>query len=810
MEKLKQKNNNENKIISMNTLNNSNSNLLNLTLKKLDNNLNCVKFYKKSNILKILSERLKNSETEDIDFRDSQFLPNNDSLYGTNTTHKNISSTFEEDLQSLQKEKSWTRVDKLDDCNYEVIISRNDFSPFDIKQGSLSDCYYLSSLAAIAKNPKLILNLFVMVDLEIVKFIIKNNQQEKLSENSTIKNILIEFSSDNLENDEFNDSLVKLNNYYCNFFQILKCFIMKIKIHGEWQYILIDGYLPTFHGTQSLIFGKSYSEDLWVSIIEKIWAKILGGYYKTSLGSPVEGFLSLTYYPVEVITHMHLDDANHFWDKIKFCVNHEFILSSIIQLKGKKAKSYREIGLITNHCYSIIRIIHVEFRKQQMRFILLRNPHGNTIYSGNYCDNDSKWAEELKLLVNFHEKDQGCFFMDIKDYFSLFDHTFLCKYDKKKNYKSYKISKNDVDFDNGNLFLVNIINEGSINFTLHPKSKRIFGKGIKNKIAQIIIAKVENYDQKIINLNKWELQYLTGANGSKSVNVFQFFSTGTYIIYTNIETGLKRKIGYVISAFAEKKVLESLEIGILKLNSECIPKLYENKIIEKILLSMCRNRLKKDYYSVDSEINKQISGKELMSYKISTLSECDNGFGVIFIENKNKNITINTCITIKELENLQLMNYDGTNSITQNNLNQISLTTSPNSYNLLFFKKTKMKCKFNLSFSESFSFSVDYLKANIKIKGEKKEVLISGKNSGVCIYSICHAKGYLFLIENSSKKSTLVKMIFTKLENIFSKSITNGNYEVNLKCGGSSYLELPSITPGKPISIQYKYAAVFK
>jgi hypothetical protein len=801
MEKIKT-NVKENKIKSVSILNSNSSSEL-FTLKHLDDSQSKVKFYKKTNILKIIAERLKNFET---DFIDSQFPPTNDSLYGKNNTQTNILSTYEEDLQSLEKEKSWTRVDRLDDCNSEVIISRNEFSPFDIKQGSLSDCYYLSSLAAIAKNPRLILNLFVMVDIEKLKNIIYSNQQEKLSETSTIKNILIEFSSDNLENEKYFESLFKLNEFYQKFFPILKCFIMKIRIHGEWQYILIDGYLPTYQGRQSLIFGKSYSTDLWVSLIEKTWAKILGGYYKTSLGSPAEGFLSLTDSPVEVTTHKHLHDSNHFWEKIKLSLNSECILSCIIQLKGKKANSYKEMGLITNHCYSIIRLVQLEWNKQAMRFILLRNPHGNTNYSGNYCDSDPKWVDDLKLMVNFDEKDKGCFFMDIQDYFSLFDHTFLCKYDKDKIYKLYKISKNDVELGKGNLFLLNVKNEGNINFTLHPKSKRIFGKGIKNKMAQLIVAKVENYTQCSKDIDKWELNYLIGGNNSKSVNICEFFTTGTYLIYSNIETGLNRKVGFVISTYADKKVSENLKINLLDLKIE----IDQNKLIEKILLSMCRNKLKKDYYSIDTEINKHITHKELMSYKLSTLSDCENGFGVIFIDNKNKNITINTNITIKEFESLQFMNYDVNKFFDPKGVNQISLSTPPNSHNLIFVKKKKMQCKFNLLFSENFSFSLDYLKANIKIKGEKKEISINGKNSGVCIYSIGHAKGYLFLIENSNKKSALVKMVFTKLENLFSKSKIKGTYEVNLKSGGNSYLEIPSVTPGKPISIQYKFAAVLK
>ena len=66
-------------------------------------------------------------------------------------------------MQSLDKEKKWK---KASDTYSEVVITNNNFSPFDIHQGSLSNCYYLSALAAIAKFPSMILKLFPIVDIE--------------------------------------------------------------------------------------------------------------------------------------------------------------------------------------------------------------------------------------------------------------------------------------------------------------------------------------------------------------------------------------------------------------------------------------------------------------------------------------------------------------------------------------------------------------------------------------------------------------------------------------------------------------------
>ena len=78
------------------------------------------------------------------------------------------------------------------------------------------------------------------------------------------------------------------------------------------------------------------------------------------------------------------------------------------------------------------------------------------------------------------------------------------------------------------------------------------------------------------------------------------------------------------------------------------------------------------------------------------------------------------------------------------------------------------------------------------------------------IYSISHGAGYLFQVENTSKKNALVKIIFTKMENLTSKCIIKGNYEENIKLNSSVFFDLEKIENNKPISIAYKYAVSLK
>jgi hypothetical protein len=134
------------------------------------------------------------------------------------------------------------------------------------------------------------------------------------------------------------------------------------------------------------------------------------------------------------------------------------------------------------------------------------------------------------------------------------------------------------------------------------------------------------------------------------------------------------------------------------------------------------------------------------------------------------------------------------------------------SYNLIYFKKIKMRCGFKVSFTETFSYSLDYLKLNIKKIGEKKEILIKESKSGVFIYSISHGSGYFLLIENTSKKNVTIKLIFTKLDNLFTNKIKlNETNEFSLAPGKTNQYIFSSVNDKLLTnSVMYKYAASFK
>ena len=127
----------------------------------------------------------------------------------------------------------------------------------EIRQGELGDCYFLSSLAALSTLPYLI--------------------REKFR-------------------------LTKPNKY--GYLEVI------LFIDGEWQIIFIDDFFP--YDKFEFAFAKPYENIFWSIILEKVWAKVNGGYSNIIGGVCEEPIEALTGFPSETIEHNKIEKNDLF------------------------------------------------------------------------------------------------------------------------------------------------------------------------------------------------------------------------------------------------------------------------------------------------------------------------------------------------------------------------------------------------------------------------------------------------------------------------------------------------------------------
>ena len=71
---------------------------------------------------------------------------------------------------------------------------------------------------------------------------------------------------------------------------------MALCINGVWEDVVLDDQFPCVRtgGKYEPAFNHTKSNELWVMLIEKAWAKVHGGYYNISAGLTREALRDLT------------------------------------------------------------------------------------------------------------------------------------------------------------------------------------------------------------------------------------------------------------------------------------------------------------------------------------------------------------------------------------------------------------------------------------------------------------------------------------------------------------------------------------
>ncbi len=260
---------------------------------------------------------------------------------------------------------NWARAENIfNSQNYQVFYDGiiND----DIIQGTLGDCYFLSAIGALCKFPKLVEKLFYI--------------KEKCVEHC----------------------------YGCYF-----------RIGGVWKLILIDDYFPCY-GRYGLNFAFSYTNgnEIWVVLIEKAWAKLNGSYIKVIGGEPHEVFDHITNAYSEKFLIGKIDNEA-LWRHLKDSEEKGFIMTA-----GTSTDTYNldieEKGLVPGHAYTILKVKEIDYRGYPVRLLKLRNPWGNTEWSGNWSDGSLLWTEELKKELTIEKKDEGIFWIAYNDFLTYF------------------------------------------------------------------------------------------------------------------------------------------------------------------------------------------------------------------------------------------------------------------------------------------------------------------------------------------------------------------------------------------------------
>jgi len=257
----------------------------------------------------------------------------------------------------------WRRV--RDFVEKEPIIV-NTIHPNDVQQGQLGDCWILSSITALAEHPELV---------------------EKLLVTQRVNQV--------------------------GLFQVQLC------VRGLWQTITLDEYLPcTPQGSPK--FTKAQQNELWVSLLEKGFAKTYGSYQRIIEGDASHGMTMLTGNPVRT---MRFKDQTEeiLWTQMLNSAGAEEDLLTVSTSLGKS--KLVETGLQTKHSYTVLDAKE----GGGVRLLQIRNPWGHGEWRGAWSDTSELWTDEMRQIFNpTSDSDDGTFWMAFEDVLKYFSRMTIC------------------------------------------------------------------------------------------------------------------------------------------------------------------------------------------------------------------------------------------------------------------------------------------------------------------------------------------------------------------------------------------------
>jgi hypothetical protein len=284
---------------------------------------------------------------------------------------------------------------------------------------------------------------------------------------------------------------------------------MRICKNGWWQVVVMDDLLPTNRDVPVYAKNREEPNELWVSMIEKAYAKLHGSYAAIRAGDPAQAMSDLVGGPyMRFRDHpdwdnadvffpylMRLDDEGHLMTlgtpgSDTSCYNGQTtpVAGDVESLAAKYAK----VGLVTGHAFSLIRV--KEYKG--LRMCMIRNPWGNgTEWTGAWHDKDPRWTPEMKAALDFYEGDDGTFWMQWDDVRLWFDGGAACFL--LPTYSQIRVAAN---FDQGipDLVLQVTVSKAPVDAWLgaHQRDNRGLPSGDKDrKYVGLLLAVLKADDQ---------------------------------------------------------------------------------------------------------------------------------------------------------------------------------------------------------------------------------------------------------------------------------------------------------------------------
>ena len=552
------------------------------------------------------------SQKPSSSFKDNLFQPNDESLYSSKQEVQDyqiqkIPKFLREKKKVLlsqfalsQKEGrySWSKLGEILEANKLNVLKDTRDLPSDVVQGELGDCYFLSVLAALAEEPKIIADLV--------------DPKGRGSDSAFTANVII---------------------------------------HGEPVTIVVDDEFPVANDTKLAFAGlNENSGNIWPLILEKAWAKCNRSYEDIIPGNSADAFEFLS--PAPYNTYYHNSETRPtLFETIRDAQKRGFfVLADITETASTNLESLSKLGLITNHAYTVINTAVLrKSNGSEIKLIKMMNMWGTNEWVGDWSDTSSKWTQEFKKEVGLEPKEDGIFWMSYEDYLQFYTTTHICKIHPDYEYNTTKFKSSKANNEPLNLCKVVVRQPGSGYFLVNQKNTRIY-RNLKDP----------EYENPFCNMVVFRDDDKSGYTfiGSESGKLDRLYVEcenllpGTYYISVTFPPA---GAGFALQQNFENIDFDiNFRVGVYSSQKQLNVEPLNEKEIEEVsgfafeMISNLANENKDKYYFAQEG--------EAKSFRVINFDNNSNGFGYIYYKNES-DAYLRERAEISSLENVVIIPF---------------------------------------------------------------------------------------------------------------------------------------------------------
>ncbi|XP_057475056.1 LOW QUALITY PROTEIN: calpain-type cysteine protease DEK1-like [Actinidia eriantha] len=300
-------------------------------------------------------------------FTDQEFPPNDRSLF----------VDLEHPPLKLQVVSEWmrpTEIVKENNLDCRPCLFSGPANPSDVCQGRLGDCWFLSAVAV-------------------------------LTEVSGISEVIITPA-----------------------YNVEGIYTVRFCIQGEWVPVVVDDWIPCESPGKPAFATSRKGNELWVSLLEKAYAKLHGSYEALEGGLVQDALVDLTGGAGEEIdmrsAQAQIDLASgRLWSQLLRFKQEGFLLGA-----GSPSGSDVHIsssGIVQGHAYSLLQVREVDGHK----LVQIRNPWANEVeWNGPWSDSSPEWTDRMRhKLKHVAQSKDGVFWMSWQDFQIHFRSIYVCR-----------------------------------------------------------------------------------------------------------------------------------------------------------------------------------------------------------------------------------------------------------------------------------------------------------------------------------------------------------------------------------------------